>query len=174
MAASTSCDIGRQAAVASMAAIASGGAAAAARQRPVSSKGKLALSAVRVMVVKEYKELEAAMAALNKVMTGRLNMLFGHQHRHWSQTHLYDYTWLRDWMGVSTLKKHLPEIAESFKNQYEDIGKWTSDVRKYKKVMDPEHVSRSSSQWMMLTQFLSAVEAADDMLIQMEMDEKDD
>ena len=36
------------------------------------------------------------------------------------------------------LKEHLPEIAESFKNQYDDITQWTFDVKKYQKVMDPE------------------------------------
>ena len=158
-----------------MAAVASGGAAAAARQRPVSTKGKLAVAAVRVVAMKESRELVAAMARINEEMRGRLNMMFGPDHKRWSKIDLYDYTWLRDWVGVRQLKEHLPEIAESFKNQYDDITQWTFDVKKYQKVMDPElgHDKNVVSQLTMLSQFLAAVEAADDMLIQMEQEDSD-
>ena len=155
-----------------MAAVASGGAAAAARQRPVSAKGKLALAAVRVVVLKESRELEAAMARIEEEMTGKLNMMFGPEHQQWSHIHLYDYTWLRDWVGVRTLREHLPEIAESFQKQFDDVSKWTSDVKQYQKVMDPEQRLDKSvlRHRVVLSQFLAAVEAADDMLMQMEQD----
>ena len=155
-----------------MAAVASGGAAAAARQRPVSAKGKLALAAVRVVVLKESRELEAAMARIEEEMTGKLNMMFGPEHQQWGQIHLYDYTWLRDWVGVRTLREHLPEIAESFKKQVADMSQWEKDVRQCQKVMDPEQRLDQSvlRQSMVLSQFLNAVEAAEDMLIQMEQD----
>ena len=155
-----------------MAAVASGGAAAAARQRPVSAKGKLALAAVRVVVLKESRELEAAMARIEEEMTGKLNMMFGPEHQQWSHSQLYDYTWLRDWVGVRTLREHLPEIAESFKKQFDDVSKWTSDVKQYQKVMDPEQRLDKSvlRHIVVLSQFLAAVEAADDMLMQMEQD----
>ena len=71
------------------------------------------------------------------------------------------------------LKEHLQEIAESFKNQYDDITQWTFDVKKYQKVMDPElgHDKNVLSQRMVLSQFLAAVEAAGDVLIQMEQED---
>ena len=97
-----------------MAAVASGGAAAAARQRPISAKGKLALAAVRVVAMKESRELVAAMARINEEMRGGLNMMFGPEHKHWSKIDLYDYTWLRDLVGVRQLKEHLPEIRRKF------------------------------------------------------------
>ena len=155
-----------------MAAIASGGAAAADRQRPVSAKGKLALAAVRVVVLKESRELEAAMAGIEEEMTGKLNMMFGPEHQQWSQIDMYDYSGLRDWVGVRTLREHLPEIAESFKKQFDDVSKWTSDVKQYQKVMDPEQRLDKSvlRHRLVLSQFLAAVEAADDMLMQMEQD----
>ena len=155
-----------------MAAVASGGAAAAARQRPVSAKGKLALAAVRVVVLKESRELEAAMAGIEEEMTGKLNMMFGPEHQQWSQIVLYDYTWLRDWVGVTTLREHLPEIAESFQRQFDDVSKWTSDVKQYQKVMDPEQRLDKSvlRHRMVLSHFLAAVEAADNMLMQMEQE----
>ena len=118
-----------------MAAVASGGAAAAARQRPVSAKGKLALAAVRVVVMSESMKLKAAMDGIEEEMRGRLSEMFGPEHRQWSQSSLYDYIWLRDWVGVRTLREHLPEIAEDGQKQFGDIMKWMGDVRQYQKVM---------------------------------------
>ena len=167
-----SCDIGSQAAVAAMAAVASGGAAAAARQMPLSAKGKLAVAALRVVVMKESRELEAAMVGIEEEMEGRLNLMFGPEHPKWSQVNLYDYTWLRDWVGVRTLREHLPEIAESFKKQVDDMSQWEKDVRQCQKVMDPKQRLDNGvlRQGMVLSQFLNAVEAAEDMLIQMEQE----
>ena len=73
---------------------------------------------------------------------------------------------------MRTLREHLPEIAESFKKQFDDVSKWTSDVKQYQKVMDPEQRLDKSvlRHRMVLSQFLAAVEAADDMLMQMEQD----
>ena len=81
-----------------MAASASGGAAAADRQRPLSAKGKLAVAALRVVVMKESRQLSAAMVGVETEMEGRLNLMFGPEHNKWSQADLYDYTWLRDWI----------------------------------------------------------------------------
>ena len=155
-----------------MAAVASGGAAAAARQRPVSATGKLALASVRVVAMKESRELVAAMARINEEMAGRLNMMFGLERKHWSKIDLYDYTWLRDWVGVRTLREHLPEIAESFKKQVDDVSQWEKDVRQCQKVMGPKQRLDNDvlRQGMVLSQFLNAVEAAEDMLIQMEQE----
>jgi len=90
--------------------------------------------------------------------------------RHWSKIDLCDYTWLRDWVGVRTLREHLPEIAESFKKQVDDMSQWEKDVRQCQKVMDPEQSLDESilRQSMVLSRFLGAVEAAEDMLPQME------
>ena len=155
-----------------MAAVASGGAAAAARQMPLSAKGKLAVAALRVVVMKESRELEAAMVGIEEEMEGRLNLMFGPEHPKWSQVNLYDYTWLRDWVGVRTLREHLPEIAESFKKQVDDMSQWEKDVRQCQKVMDPKQRLDNGvlRQGMVLSQFLNAVEAAEDMLIQMEQE----
>ena len=117
-----------------MAAVASGGAAAAARQMPLSAKGKLAVAALQVVVEQESRELKAAMAGIEEEMEGRLNLMFGPEHPKWSQVNLYDYTWLRDWVGVRTLREHLPEIAESFKKQVDDMSQWEKDVRQCQKV----------------------------------------
>ena len=155
-----------------MAAVASGGAAAAARQMPLSAKGKLAVAALRVVVMKESRELEAAMVGIEEEMEGRLNLMFGPEHPKWSQVNLYDYTWLRDWVGVRTLREHLPEIAESFKKQVDDMSQWEKDVRQCQKVMDSKQRLDNGvlRQGMVLSQFLNAVEAAEDMLIQMEQE----
>ena len=122
--------------------------------------------------MKESKELEAAMIGIEKEMEGRLNLMFGPWHPKWSQVNLYEYIWLRDWVGVRTLREHLPEIAESFKKQVDDMSQWEKDVRQCQKVMDPEQRLDNGvlRQGMVLSQFLNAVEAADDMLIQMEQE----
>ena len=98
--------------------------------------------------------------------------MFGPEHPKWSQVNLDDYTWLRDWVGVRTLKEHLPEIAESFKKQVDDMSQWEKDVRHCQKVMDPKQMLDNGvlRQGMVLSQFLNAVEAAEDMLIQMEQE----
>ena len=122
--------------------------------------------------MKESKELEAAMVGIEKEMEGRLNLMFGPWHPKWSQVNLYEYTWLRDWVGVRTLREHLPEIAESFKKQVDDMSQWEMDTRQCQKVMDPEQRLDNGvlRQAMVLRKFLNAVEAADDMLIQMEQE----
>ena len=139
---------------------------------PLSEKGKLAVAALRVVVLKESRELEAAMVGIEEEMEGRLSLMFGPQHPKWSQMHLYDSPWLRDWVGVRTLREHVPEIAESFRKQVNDMSQWAQDVRQCQKVMDPEQRLDQSvlRQSMVLSQFLNAVEAAEDMLIQMEQD----
>jgi hypothetical protein len=98
--------------------------------------------------------------------------MFGPEHKKWSQIDLYDYTWLMDWVGVRTLREHLPEIAESLKKQVDDMSQWGKDVRQCQKVMDPEQGPDKSvlRQCMVLSRFLAAVEAADDMLAQMEQE----
>ena len=85
---------------------------------------------------------------------------------------MYDYTWLRDWVGVRTLREHLPEIAASFKKQVDDMNEWSKDVRQCVKVMDPEQGIDKSVLWqfMVLSRFLGAVEAAEDLLPQMEQE----
>ena len=155
-----------------MAASASAGAAAADRQRPLSAKGKLAVDALRVVVMKESRQLSAAMVGVETEMEGRLNLMFGPEHNKWSQADLYDYTWLRDWIGVSILREHLPEIAASFKKQVDDMNEWSTDVKQCVKVMDPEQGIDKSvlRQFMVLSRFLAAVEAADDTLPQMEQE----
>ena len=85
---------------------------------------------------------------------------------------MYDYTWLRDWVGVRTLREHLPEIAASFQKKLDDVNEWSKDVKQCEKVMYPEKVIDNSvlMQFMVLSQFLAAVEAADDNLPQMEQE----
>ena len=58
---------------------------------PLSEKGKLAVAALRVVVLKESRELEAAMVGIEEEMEGRLSLMFGPQHPKWSQMHLYDF-----------------------------------------------------------------------------------
>ena len=155
-----------------MAASASAGAAAADRQRPLSAKGKLAVDALRVVVMRESRQLSAAMVGVETEMECRFNLMFGPEHNKWSQADLYDYTWLRDWVGVSTLREHLPEIAASFQKKLDDVNEWSKDVRQCEKVMYPEQGIDNSvlMQFMVLSQFLAAVEAADDNLPQMEQE----
>jgi len=157
-----------------MAASASGGAAAADRQRPLSAKGKLAVDALRVVVMKESRQLSAAMVGVETEMEGRLNLMFGPEHNKWSQADVYDYPWLRDWVGVSILREHLPEIAASFKKHVDDMNEWSNDVRLRQcvKVMVPEQGIDKSvlRQFMVLSRILGAVEVADDMLPQMEQE----
>ena len=142
----------------------------------VAAKGQLAQEALRVMIQKESRELAAAMTRIKEEITSKLSIMFGPNIRHWSQIDLYNYTWLRDRVGVSELRKHLPEIAESFQKQYADISVWRTDVVKCKKVMDGEPSEEKKeapdvfSQWLLLNRFLAAVEAAEDSLDQMDQD----
>ena len=112
------------------------------------------------------------MASIQEEATGQLSIMFGPENREWSQLDLYNYTFLRDWVGARQLQRHLPEIAESFQKQYNAITEWRSEVKKYKAVMDPEPDDENQAQevdrqWLMLNRFLAAVEAADDSLDQM-------
>ena len=142
----------------------------------VAAKGQLAQEALRVMIQKESRELAAAMTRIKEEITSQLSITFGPDIRHWSQIDLYNYTWLRDCVGVSELKKHLPKIAESFQKQYADISEWRTDVVKCKRVMDGEPSDEKQeapdvfSQWLLLNRFLAAVEAAEDSLDQMDQD----
>ena len=103
----------------------------------VAAKGQLAQAALRVTIQKESRMLAAAMARIKEEVTGQLSIMFGPDNRHWSQIDLYNnYTWLMDWVGVRQLQEHLPQIAESFQKQYDNISEWRTDVVKYKKVMD--------------------------------------
>ena len=138
----------------------------------VASKWQLGQAALRVIVQKESRALAAAMASIQEEVTGQLSILFGPDNREWSQLDLYDYTFLRDWVGARQLQRHLPEIAESFQKQYNAITEWRSEVKKYKAVMDPEPDDENQAQevdrqWLMLIRFLAEVEAADDSLDQM-------
>jgi len=155
-----------------MAASASAGAAAADRQRPPSAKGKLAVDALRAVVMKESRQLSAAMVGVETEMEGRLNLMFGPEHNKWSQADLYDYPWLRDWVGVSFLRENLPEIAESFKKQVDDVSQWEKDVRQCQKVMRPKQRLDNDvlRQLLVPSRFLAAVEAADDTLPQIEQE----
>ena len=105
--------------------------------------------------MKESRQLSAAMVGVETEMEGRLNLMFGPEHNKWSQADLYDYTWLRDWVGVRTLREHLPEIAASFKKQVDDMNEWSKDVRQCVKVMDPEQGIDKSvlRQFMVLCRF---------------------
>ena len=120
--------------------------------------------------MKETRELETAMIGIETDMEAKLNVMFGQEHPRWSQEHLYDYQWLRDWVGEKTLSEHLPEIAADFRKQFNDVSEWKKDVRQCQKVMDPEQSfdEKVIRQSMVLSRFLGAVEAAEDMLPQME------
>ena len=144
----------------------------AAMTSPAPAKGKLAVAALRVLVLKETRELETAMIGIETDMEAKLNVMFGQEHPRWSQEHLYDYQWLRDWVGEKTLSEHLPEIAADFRKQFNDVSEWKKDVRQCQKVMDPEQSfdEKVIRQSMVLSRFLGAVEAAEDMLPQMEED----
>ena len=89
----------------------------AAMTSPAPAKGKLAVAALRVLVMKETRELETRMIRIETDMEAKLNVMFGQEHPRWSQEHLYDYQWLRDWVGEKTLSEHLPEIAADFRKQ---------------------------------------------------------
>ena len=122
--------------------------------------------------MRESRQLSTAMVGVETEMEGRPNLMFGPKHNKWSQADLYDYPWLRDWVGVRTLREHLPEIAASFKKQVDDMNEWSKDVKQCVKVMDPEQGIDNSvlRQFMVLSRILGAVEAADDMLPQMEQE----
>ena len=70
----------------------------------VAAKGQLAQEALRVMIQKESRELAAAMTRIKEEITSKLSIMFGPNIRHWSQIDLYNYTWLRDRVGVIELK----------------------------------------------------------------------
>ncbi len=122
--------------------------------------------------MKESRQLSAAVVGIETEMEGRLNLMFGPEHKKWSQADLYDYTWLRDWVGVKTLRRHLPEIATSFQKKVDDMSEWSKDVRQCEKVMYPEQGIDNSvlKQFMVLSRCLAAVEAADDKLSQVEQE----
>ena len=77
-----------------------------------------------------------------------------------------------DWIGVRQLQEHLPEIKESFQEQYFAITEWRNDVKKYKAVMDLEPDDENDahevdSQCLMVFTFSAAIVAAEDSLHQM-------
>ncbi len=98
--------------------------------------------------------------------------MFGPEYREWIQIDLYNYTFLRDFFSEGQLQEHLPEIRESFQQQYFAIREWRGEVKKYQAVMDLEPDGENQAQevdrqWVMLCTFLAAVEAAEDSLQQM-------
>ena len=139
-------------------------------RQAVAARGQVAQAALRVIFQREYRELLASMASLKKEVTGKLSNMFG---RDWSRRKLYDFYWLRDKLGVKGIEKDLPELYESFEDQFEAITDWRIDVSKYQDVMhrepDVEKQSREVlCQWMVLRELLSAVEAAANNLDEMD------
>ena len=101
-----------------------------------------------------------------------MSITFGTENSEWIQVDSYNYTFLRDFLSEGQLQEHLPEIRESFQQQYFAIREWRGEVKKYQAVMDPEPDDENQAQevdrqWLMLNMFLAAVEAADDSLDQM-------
>jgi hypothetical protein len=136
------------------------------------AKGKMAQAALQILVQRESRAIAAAAAGIQEEVTGRLSGMFGLENSEWSQDDLYNYTFLRDWIGVRQLQEHLPEIKESFQEQYFAITEWRNDVKKYKAVMDLEpddenQAHEVDSQMLMLFTFSAAVVAAEDSLHQM-------
>ena len=96
--------------------------------------------------------------------------MFGLESNEWSQVDLYNYTVLNT--QRSQLQRDLPEIKESFQEQYFAITEWRNDVKKYKAVMDLEpddenEAHEVDSQCLMLFTFSAAIVAAEDSLHQM-------
>ena len=89
------------------------------------------------------------------------------QNSEWSQDMLYDYFFLRDRVGARHLQRHLPEIIESFHEQFFAITEWREDVKEYKAVMDLEPDDEVESSWLRLFTFFNAVTAAEENLHQM-------
>jgi hypothetical protein len=52
---------------------------------PAPAKGELAVAALRVLVLKETRELETAMIGIETDMEAKLNVMFGQEHPRWSQ-----------------------------------------------------------------------------------------
>ena len=136
------------------------------------AKGKLTQEALQILVQRESRAIAAAAARIQEEVTGQLSVMFGEENSEWSQDDLCNYTCLRDRIGVRQLQRHLPEIKESFQEQYFAITEWRKDVKKYKAVMDLEpddenEAHEVDSQWLMLFTLSAAIDAAEDSLHQM-------
>ena len=131
---------------------------------------ELAQKALQILFQRESLAIAVAEARLQEEVTGQLSIMFGLESNEWSQVDLYNYTFLRT--QRSQLQRDLPEIKESFQEQYFAITEWRKDVKKYKAVMDLEpddeiEAHEVDSQWLMLFTLSAAIVAAEDSLHQM-------
>ena len=134
---------------------------------PAPAKGKLAQEALQILVQRESRAIESAAVRIHENVIGQLSTMFGQENSEWSQDVLYDYFFLRDRIGARQLQRHLPEIIESFQEQYFMITEWRKDVKEYKAVMDLEPDDEVDSRWLRLFTFSNAIIAAEDSLQQM-------
>jgi hypothetical protein len=100
-------------------------------------------------------------------VVGQLIAIFGLETSEWSQDMLYDYFFLRDRVGARHLQRELPEISESFHEQFVTITEWRADVKEYKAVMDLEPDDEVESSWLRLFEFSQAFTAAEGNLQEM-------
>ena len=142
-------------------------------EEAMTSARKLTQEALQILVQRESRAIAAAAARIQEEeVTGQLSVMFGEENSEWSQDDLCNYTCLRDRIGVRQLQRHLPEIKESFQEQYFAITEWRKDVKKYKAVMalgpdDENEAHEVDSQWLMLFTLSAAIVAAEDSLHQM-------
>ena len=134
---------------------------------PAPAKGKLAQEALQILVQRESRAIESAAARIHENVIGQLSTMFGQENSEWSQDVLYDYFFLRDRIGARQLQRHLPEIIESFQEQYFAITEWRKDVKEYKAVMDLKPDEEVDIRWLRLFTFSNAISAAEDSLQQM-------
>ena len=134
---------------------------------PALSKGKLAQEALQILVQRESRAIESAAARIHENVIGQLITMFGLENSEWSQDMLYDYFFLRDRVGARHLQRDLPEILESFHEQFFAITEWREDVKEYKAVMDLEPDDEVESSWLRLFTFFNAVTALKENLHQM-------
>ena len=134
---------------------------------PAPATGKLTQGALQILVQRESWAIESAAARLHENAIGQLITMFGLENSEWSQDMLYDYFFLRDRVGARHLQRHLPEIIESFHEQFFAITEWREDVKEYKAVMDLEPDDEVESSWLRLFKFFNAVTAAEENLHQM-------
>ena len=131
---------------------------------PAQAKGKLAQEAFQILVQRESRAIESVAA---RIVIGQLITMFGLENSEWSQDMLYDYFLLRDRVGARHLQRDLPEILESFHEQFFAITEWREDVKEYKAVMDLEPDDEVESSWLRLFTFFNAVIALKENLHQM-------
>ena len=124
------------------------------------------------------------MAKTKAVVVSELNTVFNGDR--WSQRDLYDYLFMRDWVGPRQLYEHLPYLSQWFAREFEGITEWMRDIRRCRAaVMDAaveadvqtmiDEAAEAEAaaaeelhrQWLELSNLLNAVESAEENIQQM-------